>query len=100
MKKIDEMSCIEKLSSNGLSYILNGILECVEKKSASEDEAKAIERIENDNREIAGKMISSFASAALSFLGIKQYTGSDNDVLELITAWNNQPEGYTDRLAG
>lgn len=100
MKKIDEMTCIEKLNSNGLSYILNGILECVDKKSASEDETKAIERIENDQREIAGKSISSFASAALSFLNIKQYEGSDEDVLELIAGWNSSPESFKERLAG
>ncbi|MCR5788626.1 MAG: hypothetical protein K6G83_01945 [Lachnospiraceae bacterium] len=100
MKKIDEMTCIEKLNSKGLSYILNGILECVEKKSVSEEEAKAIGRIENDHREIAGKKISSFASAALSFLNVKQYEGIDEDVFELITAWNSSPEGFTERLAG
>ncbi|MCR5651362.1 MAG: hypothetical protein K6F86_09310 [Lachnospiraceae bacterium] len=89
MKKIEEMSCLEKLNSEGLSYILNGMLECVEKKSASEEEIEAIRRLESDGREIAGRRVSSYACAVLSFLSIIQYHGSDEDVLGLLAAWNN-----------
>ena len=39
--KVDEMSCLEKLNSEGLAFILNGIMECVERKTISEEEAIA-----------------------------------------------------------
>ena len=71
MKSIDEMSCIDKLHSKGLSYILNGILECLDRGSVSEEEAKALIDIENDNRNIAGRKISDYACIALSILNIK-----------------------------
>ena len=99
MKKIEEMSCIEKLSSKGLSYILNGILECVDRKSASTEEAEVIEKIENDQREIAGRKISSFASAALSVLNIKPYFGTDEDILGLISAWSDDTDGLINQKA-
>lgn len=99
MKKIEEMSCIEKLNSKGLSYILNGILECVDKNTISAEEAKAIEIIENDHREIAGRKISSFASAALNVLKAKQYFGTDEDTLSLISAWSSSTDSLMQQRA-
>ena len=86
--KVDEMSCLDKLNSKGLAFILNGIMECVEKKTISDEEAKAMEKIEADSREIAGRKISSFASAALNYLNVKSYSGTDEDVISLIASWS------------
>ena len=97
MIKIDEMSCVEKLNSKGLSYILDGILECIDKKIISEEEAKALKSIENDYRVIAGRKISSLASAALDVLNVKDYMGTDEDVIGLTEAWrkNGNWANYT-----
>ena len=87
--KVDEMSCLEKLNSEGLAFILNGIMECVERKTISEEEAIAMKKIEADSREIAGRKISSFASAVLNYLNVKQYSGCDEDVISLISSWSH-----------
>ena len=94
MKSIDSMSCIEKLNSNGLSFILNGILECLDKGSVTEEEVKALISIEDDNREIAGKRIADYASIALSILNIKPYLGTDEDVKDLIVKWKERIDKY------
>ena len=94
MKSIDSMSCIEKLNSNGLSFILNGILECLDKGSVTEEEVKALISIEDDNREIAGKRIADYASIALSILNIKPYLGADEDVKDLIVKWKKRLDKY------
>lgn len=89
MKNIDDMLCIEKLHSSGAVYRLNGIVECLDRRSANEEEAAALIALKNDPFILAGRTIGEYATAVLDVLAIETYSGNNRHVLDCISAWKN-----------
>lgn len=87
MKRIDNMSCIEKLKSNGSAYRLNGVIECLDRKNISQEEANMLMELETDTDVLGGRKISDYVKAVLDVLKIKHYNENDQVVLDLIHAW-------------
>ena len=77
------MTRLEKLQSRGLSYRFGGIVECIEDGNITSEELEALISLKQDHRDIAGRMISSYAIAALHLLGIEE-VNDDIDAKALI----------------
>lgn len=78
------MKTIDKLQSTGAVYRLNGIVECLDKKSLLDDEIDGLKQLKKDSTILAGRKISSYACAVLDLLEIEAYTGKDVDTKNLI----------------
>lgn len=84
------MTRIQKIQSNNLSYRFGGILDCVDSRNLNEAEISALLALKEDSRIIAGRMISSYAKAALDVLDIEKLKPDvdDIDAQNLIKAWS------------
>ena len=75
---------IDNLGSRSISLQLRGILEAVTCNKLNSDEKSALEMLEKSHSVIAGRKISDYAIAAQSILGIKEYSGDDPYIIDLI----------------
>ena len=78
------MTTIEKMKSTGAAYRLQGIMDCLEKEVILKEEVDLLKTLTQDDVIIAGRKISTYASAVLDLLGIEKYYGKDVDVKRLI----------------
>ena len=87
MKDVKQMTTLEKLNSGGAAYRLNGLVTCLDARTATEEEIAAIKRLKDDTFVLAGRPISAYAYAVLDVLGVESYQGDDWMAMDLIKAW-------------
>ncbi len=87
LKNIENMTCLEKLMHTGAAFRLNGIVECLDRRSASYDEIIVLRKLKDDKTVLAGRMISDYATALLDILDIEEYKGTERTVHDLINEW-------------
>ena len=75
---------LKQLNSKGAIHRARGILQCIVNKTVSEDEAAAIRLLTEDQVRVGGRTVGDHALAALHILGLQQYTGNNEVVIDLI----------------
>lgn len=78
------MTTVEKMNATGSFYRFRGIMDCLEKKTISDEEITLLKKLCGDSAVICGRMIKNYAEATLDFLKIVPYTGHDEDTRKLI----------------
>lgn len=75
---------IDNLMSDGAIFRCQGLIAAVKEKANTPEVIKAMSALKNDEIEILGRKVSSYAFAALDVLGAEKYSGTDPEVFDLI----------------
>ena len=78
-----EVPIIKDLRNSGALYRVCGILRCISKHAADQEEQDAIARLTGDPERVAGHTVGAYARAALNILTGRSIDPSDDEALKL-----------------
>lgn len=84
MKSGDQDAILKGLKHKGAIYRINALINIVRYSISSKEIVQMVYNLLKDNVFVDGYKVSDFAYAVLDLIGVKKYSGSDEQISELI----------------